>query len=346
MEGAPKGSSPRSARRRRGRPAGPNEALPPKRHSILELPAEPPAGLLEENPRDALSSSAPDHTRRWKHAKASADALARSIGGIDPVLAGVLSKSTGADPARLWPLLVEIGTRLAAGAWDWHLYEFPEEGEAGAAALYPVELPVEAPVRRMKDVLEALDARAAEVVMPSYVAHLRRKAAVQAGKALKRLERLGRNLEAGSRRRGALRGVPSLRKPPRDAPASPQGGHEGDRRPGFLRRPRRDHPSRSRPIRRAEHPALFHEGEKRGEGKPHHPEPETRGGTRDRAQPESSRAHRGARDLRRAHRAHPAGKARPRRGAGRGRREALPPLRSSTRRTRCTWEEATPRTTS
>ncbi|MCX5753508.1 MAG: hypothetical protein NTW97_07645, partial [Candidatus Krumholzibacteria bacterium] len=157
------------------KPAGPNEALPPKRHSILRLPAEPPAGILEEPPLDEISSAAPDHTRRWKHAKSSADALARSIGGIDPVLAGALSKSTGADPARLWPLLVEIGARLAAGAWDWRLYEFPGEGEAGAAALYPVELPVEAPVRRMKDVLEALTVRTAEVVMPSYVAHLRRK---------------------------------------------------------------------------------------------------------------------------------------------------------------------------
>ena len=47
----------------------------------------------------------------------------------------------------------------------------------------------------MKNALEALDVRAAEVVMPSYVAHLRRKAAVQTGKAMKRLEKLGRNLE-------------------------------------------------------------------------------------------------------------------------------------------------------
>jgi predicted ribosome quality control (RQC) complex YloA/Tae2 family protein len=174
--------------------AGPNETLPPKGLSILALPAEPPADLLAKDSDGALSS-APDHTRRWKRAKGSSDALARSIGGVDPVLAGVLSKSAEADPARLWPLLVGIGARLAAGAWDWRLYEFPGEGEAGAAALYPVELPVDAPVRRMKDVLEALDARTAEVVMPSYVAHLRRKAAAQTRASLKRLEKLDRNLE-------------------------------------------------------------------------------------------------------------------------------------------------------
>ena len=135
---APKSSSPRSARRRRGEPAGPNETLTPRSDTrSSSFPPSPPAGLIEETPRAALSSSAPDHTRRWKHAKASADALARSIGGIDPVLAGVLSKSTEADPARLWPLLVEIGARLAAGAWDWHLYEFPEEGEAGRRGALP-----------------------------------------------------------------------------------------------------------------------------------------------------------------------------------------------------------------
>ena len=174
---------------------GPTETLPPKRYSILDLPAEPPAHLLEESERGALSSSAPDHTRQWKRAKTSAEAIARSIGGVDPVLAGALSKQAGADPERLWPLLVEIGGKLAAAAWEWRLYEFPEAGETGAAALYPVELPIEAPSRRMRDVLEALDARSAEIVMPSYLAHLKRRAAAQALKSIKRLERLGRNLE-------------------------------------------------------------------------------------------------------------------------------------------------------
>jgi hypothetical protein len=176
------------------RTAGPNETLPPKRYSLLDLPGVPPEDLLDEPAPGALSPSAPEHTRRWKRERASADALARSVGGIDPVLAGALSKRAGADPALLWRLLAEIGAAVAAGSWDWRLYEFPEEGEAGAAALYPVALPLEAPFRRMKDVIDALETRAAEVVMPSYVAHLRRRAAVQTGAAVKRLERLGRNL--------------------------------------------------------------------------------------------------------------------------------------------------------
>jgi hypothetical protein len=176
---------------KRGRKsAAADDALPSKRYSLLDLPAEPPAALFAEE----ASGAAPEHTRRWKQTRALADALARSVGGIDPVLAAALAKSSGADPAKLWPLLAEIGKRLAAGAWEWRLYEFPEAGETGAAALYPVELPFEAPARRMRGALEAVGARAEEIVMPSYVAHLRRRAAVQTAKLVKRLERLERNL--------------------------------------------------------------------------------------------------------------------------------------------------------
>jgi len=177
------------------RSAAADDALPSKRYSLLELPAEPPAALLAEEEPGRLPAPAPEHTRRWKQAKTFAEALARSIGGIDPVLATALAKSAGADPAKLWPLLAEIGKRVAAGAWEWRLYEFPEAGDAGAPALYPVELPMEAPARRMRGAFEALGARADESVMPSYVAHLRRRAAVQTAKLVKRLERLERNLE-------------------------------------------------------------------------------------------------------------------------------------------------------
>jgi hypothetical protein len=176
------------------RSAAADEALPTKRYSLLDLPTEPPAGLFAAEEPGATPASSPEHTRRWKQTKTLAEALARSIGGIDPVLAAVLAKSAGADPARLWPLLAAVAKRLAAGGWEWRLYDFPEAGEAGAAALYPVELPVEAPARRMRDAFEALGARADEIVMPSYVAHLRRRAAVQTAKLVKRLERLERNL--------------------------------------------------------------------------------------------------------------------------------------------------------
>jgi hypothetical protein len=178
------------------RAAGPNDVLPRKPYSILELPAEPPTGLMPEGSQAGLPPSTPDHTRRWSNARTRAASLAHAVAGVDPVLAGVLSRQAGDDLALLWPPLAEIAARLAPRVWAWHLYAFPEEGEAGSAALYPIELPVQEHGERKKDYREAIGARANEVVIPSYVAHLRRKAAAMLGKDLKRLERLVRNLEA------------------------------------------------------------------------------------------------------------------------------------------------------
>jgi hypothetical protein len=176
------------------RSGAPDDAPPRNPYSILDLPAEPPADLIAGGEPGAAPDTTPDHTRRWKSARTSASALAQAIGGIDPVLAGVLSRQTGGDVAALWPILAEIAKRLSARERVWHMYEFPEEGEAGRAALYPVELPVDAPAGTMKDYIEAVGARADAVIIPSYVAHLRRKAAARLGKELKRLERLKSNL--------------------------------------------------------------------------------------------------------------------------------------------------------
>jgi predicted ribosome quality control (RQC) complex YloA/Tae2 family protein len=178
--------------RRARKAAGPNEALPPKPISILALPEKPPAEIVSAESPEEISSSAPEHTRRWKGVKAAAALLAQSIGGLDPVLARALSRITEGDIDRLWPLLKEIAGRLAAGSWSWRLYDL--DGGAGAWALYPIELPLEAPMKKQSDFLAALDTRGRELIIPSYAAHLRRTAAAELGRGLKRLERLKANL--------------------------------------------------------------------------------------------------------------------------------------------------------
>jgi len=177
------------------RAGAPDQALPPKPYSILDLPPEPPAALLAGALSGEAAGSTPDHTRRWKSARACAEMLAHSVSGVDPVLAGVLSRTTDGDVTRIWPILLEIAGRLAARASTWNIYDFPEEGEAGASALYPIELPIDARAETKKGFVEAVEARAERAVMPSYVAHLRRKAAGRLGKEIKRLERLRENLE-------------------------------------------------------------------------------------------------------------------------------------------------------
>jgi hypothetical protein len=181
--------------RKAKRAEGAETALPARRYSILELPAGPPEDLVPREAGVPLPSSTPDHTRRWKGVRSTAEALSRAVGGVDPALAGVLAREKGGDLAALWPLLAEIAKRLATRTWSWRLYELPEEGEAGAAALYPVELPIEARGERMKDYLEANKARAGAFVMPSYIAYLRRRATARIGKDVKRLERLKANLD-------------------------------------------------------------------------------------------------------------------------------------------------------
>jgi len=170
------------------------DSLPEKPFSLLALPERPPEEILPGGSRGESSPAAPEHTRKWKSAKETAAILARSIAGIDPVLAGVLARETGGDIARLWPILLELAARLGAKTWGWHLYAFPEEGESGTLALYPFELPLAARGERRASYLDALASRAERIVIPSYAAHLKRAASGRIAKEIKRLERLSRNL--------------------------------------------------------------------------------------------------------------------------------------------------------
>jgi hypothetical protein len=174
------------------RPAGPNEALPPKAISILSVPEEPPSDILSAFPPEESSGTAPEHTRQWNAVRSTAALLSGSIGGVDPVLAEGLSRTTGGDIRALWPLLVEIGGALARGRWSWHLYELG--GKSGASALYPIGLPIEAPGKTETGFAEALAARARELVIPSYTAYLKRTAEAGVSRQIKRLERLEANL--------------------------------------------------------------------------------------------------------------------------------------------------------
>ena len=178
------------------RAPGPNDVLSPKPYSLLDLPGEPPADLAVESAHAGVPPSAPEHTRRWSAVRSRAAALARSIAGVDPALAAALTRHAGGDLAKLWQPLRTIAERIAERRWKWHLYEFPDAGETGMGVLYPIELPVQECGASMKDYREALHARAKTTCVPSYAAHLRRKAAARLEKDLKRLERLARNLEA------------------------------------------------------------------------------------------------------------------------------------------------------
>ncbi|RJR26131.1 MAG: DUF814 domain-containing protein, partial [Candidatus Latescibacterota bacterium] len=162
--------------RRGRRPSGSEQSRAPKPYSLLSLPETVPAGIAARAGAGSESPEAPEHTRRWKGARALAAALVSSVAGVDPALAAAAVREAGADPERAWAVLAEIARRLASGPRAWHVYRLAERGE------------------RMDGFADAFAVRARESAVPGYVEHLRRRASQRARRETKRLERLRENL--------------------------------------------------------------------------------------------------------------------------------------------------------
>lgn len=180
---------------RRGRTPSCHDELPPaKRFSAIALPADPPAELLAALGTSAENATVPTHTGAREKVKSAASLIVRHIGGLDPLLAHVLSKKENGDLEGIWPLLREIGEALENKLWSWHIYDFPEEGKAGRSALYPIRLPVASEGVAFDDVHEAMHERARESVIPRFTDFLITRACTGARRDLKKTERLVQNL--------------------------------------------------------------------------------------------------------------------------------------------------------
>jgi NFACT N-terminal and middle domains/NFACT protein RNA binding domain len=178
------------------KPASLYQIPPQKPLSLLSLPECPPTELAEERPPTSPLPSSPIHLQMREKMRRAAAACTSSVAGVDPILAGALSSEADGEIEKMWSLLLEIGRLLRRRNWKWHTYRFPEGGESGKSAVYPIELPIRARGVPAKNFVEALDHRGAESVLPAYVEHLKRKASLGAAKELKKLERLRENLSA------------------------------------------------------------------------------------------------------------------------------------------------------
>lgn len=177
--------------RRGRRPSGSEQSRAPKPYSLLSLPETVPAGIAARAGAGSESPEAPEHTRRWKGARALAAALVSSVAGVDPALAAAAVREAGADPERAWAVLAEIARRLASGPRAWHVYRL---AESPSPSIYPLELPLAERGERMDGFADAFAVRARESAVPGYVEHLRRRASQRARRETKRLERLRENL--------------------------------------------------------------------------------------------------------------------------------------------------------
>lgn len=171
----------------RTRPAA-EETPSPKRLSLLSLPEDPPSdlALLQGSP-----AGVPEQTAALSRARHAADWLIETIGGIDPVTARQTTRAAGGDSASIWRSIRSIGASAAVGNWSWRLYRIP--GSAGKA-LYPLEMPFEAPFQSFSGLLPALDAAAREIYLPSFVAGLRKRVSAGAAGEIRRLEKLSANI--------------------------------------------------------------------------------------------------------------------------------------------------------
>lgn len=175
-------------------PATPERTSPVKRLSILELPDEPPAGLLEETAAEAGRSEALDHTRRWVLVKRAATLLVDAIDGVDPVLARAVLRKTEGNLAVAWPALTAIGRRVRERRFSWHTYDLPEETVSGRGVIYPVPLDIDVPPASSGDPLEILSRVGETAIRPAFLDFLKARLMRDARKELRKLERLGTSL--------------------------------------------------------------------------------------------------------------------------------------------------------
>jgi hypothetical protein len=175
-------------------PGSPRQLPPPKRWSLLDLPAgwdlDPAAYAPHQGP-----AGAEEHTRLWEEKEDLSSILVRNVGGVDPVLSKALAARFVSDPAGLSEALTEIGARLRTGGFEWKVYDFPEAGDRGICSVYPVALPFDPRPGSPVGMSAVLDARTGEKVIPVYTAWLRKAAARQRLRALKKTRRLLVNVQ-------------------------------------------------------------------------------------------------------------------------------------------------------
>ncbi|MDZ7860672.1 MAG: NFACT RNA binding domain-containing protein [Candidatus Krumholzibacteriota bacterium] len=159
-------------------PRSPDDVPATQNFSLLTMPDRKPGGFLE----DAGVSENSLHGR-----------LFNLINGLDPLLARAIIRESGGDPDSVWDMTRRIRDRMKDGNYKWNVCGL-EEKERAKTVLYPISLPVGQRIIESEDYSEAAGLHAERTVLPLFVETLRNRAAKEAGKELKRLRRLRKNL--------------------------------------------------------------------------------------------------------------------------------------------------------
>jgi predicted ribosome quality control (RQC) complex YloA/Tae2 family protein len=154
--------------------------------SILQLPHEPPVGLLEAIKR-AEADDIPEPTISLAKAKHAAMWLLDTVEGIDPALAREITRGAAGGPVEIWTAVRTVGSAASKGEWSWGSYGFARKDES---ILYPVELPFAEPTERYESFFDALSNHGERYIIPSYSSHLKHLITSSARKEIRRIERI------------------------------------------------------------------------------------------------------------------------------------------------------------
>lgn len=172
-------------------PESPGERPAERRWSLLDLPGDWSAGELRSAGAEGRRGG-----RDGPGGDGLADRLASSVGGIDPVLARALVEDSGGDPGRLEAALGEIGRSIREREFEWRLCDVPSSRRFVSPVAYPVPVPLPARPSPRGGMLEVLEVRARERIVPEFAACLRKNVLSDLRRERKKAQRLLRNLES------------------------------------------------------------------------------------------------------------------------------------------------------
>jgi hypothetical protein len=178
-------------------PRSADEMPTPKPFSLLDPGDRWPPDILEDEIGMEADVLEPDlaRTERWRRAAGAASRLAQEVSGIDPALARSLIARSISGEDTIDSALRSIADELAAGRFDWGVYDLPAGGEGAVCAVYPVRLPFPTRPGAPRAMLEAIALRAGEAVLPAWTERLRAEVAAGRRRTLKRSRRLLANVE-------------------------------------------------------------------------------------------------------------------------------------------------------
>ena len=157
------------------KPGSPDEAPPAKRWSLFSLPDEYPEEIISAALTGKKSDMRLNNRENTYAFPGLSEILVSTIDGVDPTLSSALARRYRNSPSDLWKSLKGIAAVLSSGSFEWKIYDFPDVEKEDSCILYPFSLPLPCRPEGPEGYLDGFEMLAAEKVLPSFSAKIRKK---------------------------------------------------------------------------------------------------------------------------------------------------------------------------